>query len=434
MKDITSFINNSKTYISNLNQKGVDVSLSHKSYIHSESNSSTFHILLHNNLFAIIKTKIFYSIRNLINFYKYDERFLSHGNLDLIKNKNLIFSWILDTNYKYDNYYNVERANVKDATWILLSEEINNQNYIPDNIILFNKSKNGILKKTLNFFINIKKIILVSRSISLFFYYFSSESLLAIDLFEFTNKMNIYNNTKNLLIVYEGQPFNNYLINKIKIHYKNIKVYGLVHSTLPMLPLNYIKRRGHPDYLLTPGKDQVNSLLNYLGWKNKEIVEINSVRYTKTNIKFNNKIILPIFKIKVKIILQEIKNYLLFNKLNIANFDILIHPANKNKKQFKELKECIKKNIQFSNKYDESSKNICVCIGATSTILEALSLGIDVIHFFDNHITQPLNNQFWPSIKINYVSKNCVLYSIKKNNFLNLGKENEFINLYKNIN
>ena len=72
MKDITSFINNSKTFISNLNQKGVDVSLSHKSYIHSESNSSTFHILLQNDLFGIIKTKIFYSIRNLMSSFMID--------------------------------------------------------------------------------------------------------------------------------------------------------------------------------------------------------------------------------------------------------------------------------------------------------------------------------------------------------------------------
>ena len=40
------------------------------------------------------------------------------------------------------------------------------------------------------------------------------------------------------------------------------------------------------------------------------------------------------------------------------------------------------------------NKSICICVGATSTILEALASGKNVIHIVDNPIEQSLNNIF----------------------------------------
>ena len=69
-----------------------------------------------------------------------------------------------------------------------------------------------------------------------------------------------------------------------------------MHTVIPPLPLDYIKREGHPDLLLVNGIDQKNILCKKLGWKKNEIKNITSLRYKKNNdINFNGNIFLPYF-------------------------------------------------------------------------------------------------------------------------------------------
>ena len=44
-----------------------------------------------------------------------------------------------------------------------------------------------------------------------------------------------------------------------------------MHTVIPPLPLDYIKREGHPDLLLVNGIDQKNILCKKLGWKKMKL-------------------------------------------------------------------------------------------------------------------------------------------------------------------
>ena len=52
---------------------------------------------------------------------------------------------------------------------------------------------------------------------------------------------------------YEGQPFQNFILSKLD---KSIKTYGIIHSILPALPTNLIKKEGSPKNIYISGKVQ----------------------------------------------------------------------------------------------------------------------------------------------------------------------------------
>ena len=54
---------------------------------------------------------------------------------------------------------------------------------------------------------------------------------------------------------------------ELKKNNDKLKIIGYMHTVIPPLPLDYIKREGHPDLLLVNGIDQKNILCQKLGWK-----------------------------------------------------------------------------------------------------------------------------------------------------------------------
>ena len=69
-----------------------------------------------------------------------------------------------------------------------------------------------------------------------------------------------------------------------------------MHTVIPPLPLDYIKRAGHPNLLLVNGITQKNILCEKLGWKKKDIKNITSLRYKiKSKFSFGKNIFLPYF-------------------------------------------------------------------------------------------------------------------------------------------
>ena len=84
-----------------------------------------------------------------------------------------------------------------------------------------------------------------------------------------------------------------------------------MHTVLPPLPTDYIKREGSPHQLIVNGKIQKNILCKYLGWKKSEIKSISSPRYkNESKKKFQNKIFLPIDFDNKSHILREIEDFI----------------------------------------------------------------------------------------------------------------------------
>ena len=76
-------------------------------------------------------------------------------------------------------------------------------------------------------------------------------------------------NIKNVLIVYEGQPFQKEIINFFKNKNKKIIIEGYDHSAPPPLPINLIYDENSPDNLLITGEAQKNFYKDYLNWPEK---------------------------------------------------------------------------------------------------------------------------------------------------------------------
>ena len=118
-------------------------------------------------------------------------------------------------------------------------------------------------------------------SLRKFFHYFSSQTVFAEIVNE--NLFSILSEKKvsKIILPYEGQPFQNYVLNNLKKKYRGITSIGFIHSMVPALPLNFIKRDGSPDLIYLSGVSQKDLFVKYLGWNKKDIRIIDSIRIKK---------------------------------------------------------------------------------------------------------------------------------------------------------
>ena len=107
-----------------------------------------------------------------------------------------------------------------------------------------------------------------------------------------------------------------------------------MHTVIPPLPLEYIKKNCEPDLLLVNGSSQKNILIKKLGWPSNKVKSISSMRYKiNTNSTMYNKIYLPYY------IEDEMKFFKLFKlliyskpKFFFPKFKIKNHPSMSNSK------------------------------------------------------------------------------------------------------
>ena len=78
-------------------------------------------------------------------------------------------------------------------------------------------------------------------------------------------KRNVRTNLSNILIPYEGQPFQNYILKYFSTE-KKIKSTGYIHAPPMPFPSNYVKKKYSPTKIIVNGKDQM-AFFKKLGWK-----------------------------------------------------------------------------------------------------------------------------------------------------------------------
>ena len=242
-------IKKAKKYFAGLSNDGIDVSKSSFCYITSYGlNPGNTKLLqwIKKNYINIQNIKIIlYHILAIGSYYNY-ELF----NLKKKKYKNLFITWGKKSNFKKkiftDNLLNVNSKSYRDSLFFVIYLDEKKPGYLPSNVILFHKKKPGrslifFLKELIKCFIknglNLKKII----------HYFSAQTIFAEKIYNnFQNVLKL-NNINKIILPYEGQPFQNFILSKLD---KSIKTYGIIHSILPALPTNLIKRKGSPkEYL-----------------------------------------------------------------------------------------------------------------------------------------------------------------------------------------
>ena len=215
---------------------------------------------------------------------------------------------------------------------------------------------------------------------------------------------------------------------------KKIKTYGIIHSILPALPTNLIKRKGSPKFIFVSGIQQKKTLINYLGWSKKQITINKSLRFKEDeNKQISGSIFFPINLNNVNKIALNFESVLnTFGKNHFPFLKIRNHPAMVKSQIHLNLKKNLEKLIQKKKyKFDKKSNNkICIFIGPTSSVIEFLAKKYEVIHIPINPVLDIYNNKIYSvisSIKkedfyiYKKINKNdIILFGDNKHNFKNL--------------
>tara|TARA_B100000029_G_scaffold477734_1_gene523099 strand:+ start:6009 stop:7343 length:1335 start_codon:yes stop_codon:yes gene_type:complete len=372
------------------------------------------------NSLVVIKD-ILYSLN-----YNNHRIYKSEKNLEYDK---IIVTWAFENNFDKngslnDRYFNINSKNLKKTLWfvIYLSEKIPKK--INDNIVLFKPltSKsfnlltvlNNITKNSFFLFKNFKYFLaLVSN-----YNYFADIFLKHIS--EFINQ-----EVKLILMPFEGQPFQNKLVNLVKKEYKNIKTIGYIHSPPLPIPSNFIFKNGSPDKIILNGNDQIYCFTKLLGWKRSNIKFLPSYRFHKsTRNNTKNTIFLPLTIKDTRGIVERLKTLDQKNIINLKKFKIKNHPGATSSKKNLFLIKKIKNLIYSSDKKNKGNikKKFSIFIGNSGSIIESLERGLEVIQVCDDYLLDVYSSKIWPSIKTTKIDEYIYTYKLKKKgNLIKLG-------------
>jgi len=359
-------------------------------------------------IFETKKKKLFYN--RLIVTWAFKNNFLRDGSID-------------------DRYFNINSKNIKNTLWFVIYMDKINPSKIDNNIILFNPVSNRI---------NLLNLLLVFKNLKFLFsinYFLSS-----ISSYSYFSKLFLQNispyiniNIKTLLIPYEGQPFQNKLIQYIEKNYPNIKTIGYIHSPPLALPSNFIYKNYSPKKIIVNGQDQIRCFSSILGWNKNDIILMPSFRFLQKKRTSEKFIFLPL---NIKNINNVIKSLTYLNEkkiINLNSYKVRNHPLSKNIKENIDAEKKINKLIR-DNKVN-IKKNKCsaysIFIGTSGSIIEALESGRKVIQIIEEKIFDYYSQKIWKNIKSKRISGNIFIYKLKKKHqLIKFGKKK---NNLKNI-
>ncbi len=374
-------------------------------------------------------------IYSLINFYEYQ---ILYSNYNKQKYKKMVITWGTKKNFDnkgifYDNYFNTNSSILKDTLWLVIYNDKNINLKINDNIILYVKKKKNYLS---NIIYILKTLIFNFYSFNKTLNLLSWQYLYSIKLIK-NIKTILFGNLKLVLLPYEGQPFQTFLIDFLRRNNKDTSILGFIHS-YPSLPSHLIKRKVVPDKIIVSCKDQVYCLKKYFLWNSNDIKYMDSARFIKKEkISMNNKIYLPINFNSVEKLSRYFSNLVdKLNQVNFKNFEVKNHPHSLNSKKHQKLIANINKKIfeVSNNNLDKKNENFSIFIGSTGSIIEALDNGISIYHICEDEIFESYDSMLWPSISSSVLERNIFRYEKKNNkNLINLGNENTFFSYFQNF-
>ena len=406
VRNQNKIINKTKNYIKKNYKLDINFSIREKNYFSSWANSSgkiRLKLYLDSRYLSFIFYYVLSLIRKIINnnfYYK----ILNFSNYKL-NYKYIIFSTLSKNDIKnneiYDRYFSCNIAKTKKVLWLVL--------YLDDDPVLFKKKPENLI------IIQKKKINKIKYLSFLFWYIFFKKNNIFITINYQLNKIFSTLKFNHFFFPFESQPLNYFILKALRKNNSKIKTYGYIHAALPPLPTDFIYNYSKPDYVLVHGIGQ-KRILESLNWPVPNIKVINSFRYKKKNKNnFNNKIFLPYDFNNSQIIINNIK--ILFNisnsSKNIKNnkvFEIINHPY-----MFKSKKHILLRNEItniIKNNFTEY-KNVCICIGATATIIESLENGVEVVQISSDPIFEVHNPKLWKFIDVLPLASNIFHYKLK---------------------
>ena len=236
---------------------------------------------------------------------------------------------------------------------------------------------------------------------------------------------------QELFIVYEAQPFQTRIIRHIKKNFLKTKCIGYI-NTFPSFAPNFIKKNFSPHEIIVNSINQFDALTKYLGWSKDEIKLIDSARFRiKEKHNMTNKIYIPIsFSSSTKILIdfKELFEYL--RNYDLSSLEISNHPTTKKSIKHLNLIENIKALLKNHKGSTKKIKNTSICVGFTSSVVEALFYGVNVFHITEEPIFESYNNNFWKNINVKDENRHIGEYLTSNKNFVLFGKDDSIVKKY----
>ena len=441
MKEISKFqlelINSCKSFLKKQEKDNIDICLSPLCFFTIWANSPGRYKVLDIINKSEFK-KYFFSIKNVLSISRDFDLDLHHEKNFLINNKStIIVSYASSLNFDrngnfYDNYFNIGTNNKK-IFWFLISLD----NYIPKRI---NKSIAIVAKRKKNsfsFYYLIKYLFnLVTNkyfSLKKIQHYCWREYHYAIKVTEFFKKIQTKTKAKNILLNYEGVPFQNNILTQAKKINKKINTFGYLHCAPWPVQTDLIYKNQNIDNLIVSSTDQKRVLKKYFGWKKKKISIVPSLRFKKNKNKtLSGFIFVPYNLEKFNEYIHMFESYISSKKnFNFKKLSVRIHPLNKYSSKHLRFKKKISSILSYYKNQgtNRKSKNLSLFFGsATGVCVQALEEGTTIIHFPQNPTLDVFSNKFWPNLKVKKIGKNIFEYNLLKANktFLVNNEPNKF--------
>jgi hypothetical protein len=403
-------------------------------YLPSYANSVGFYIL--NRIFGQkITIKNFFQINIIDILYgiKFSNFSFKRGK---IYSKTIIMTWAYKNNFDRegflnDKYFKINSSINKNIHWFVIYLDKNLPEKVNENISIF-KAYNEF--SLLGFFKWIyflfSKIIHLRFGFDYFLFSISSYNYLSEAISKFSNQI-FDPNTEELIMPYEGQPFQNRIIGKLKALNKKAVIKGYIHSPPLAIPTNFFYKDCSPDKLYINGEYQKECFENLLGWPSDLITVVPSLRFKESKKIENKKILLPN---RIKNFDKVLKNldYVNKNILNLNNFIIQNHPSSLDNKKNILFMDVLKKIIKKTD-INQSSKFDFVFIGNSGAIVEFLERGCLVLQITDDDIFDYYSHKVWKNIKSEKLHDNIYSYSLNDyGKLIRLGKKKDDLNILLN--
>ena len=359
-------------------------------------------------------------------------------SLEIIKNKNfknyfsrIVLTWGFKKDFDkkgvfYDKYFNTYSSTQKKILWLIVYLDDDPPKNIQSNLIIIRTKGN----KFLNLLSWLKFLLFNLPKIFKGFDYF----LVNISSFNFFSKKIIFSlknvfdsKYKEIIIPYEGQPFQNSIIKFLKDKNSKILITGYIHSPPAAVPTNFIHKQFSPDRIFLNGKDQLFCFNKILGWPKKKLHYIPSLRFRRSVVRKQKKIFIPYIVKKYDHILFMIK-YVHKKISNLNGYVIQNHPAAKNFKSNLKLISEIQEIIDSKSTLKRGIYDL-IFIGNSGGISEFLERGFTILHICEEPKFECYQSEIWRIVKNNKISKHLFSYKLKKRgNLINFGKNTTDLN------
>ena len=349
--------------------------------------------------------------------------------------KRIILTWGNEGNLKdqffFDKYLNISSKDYKEILWVVLYDGDSSKIKKLDNVIYILDQKVSYFQKISNFCKwLLKSIFRKELRFKNLLYFFSWHNFHSYKILEIVKPL-LCENLQELFIAYEAQPFQTRIIKHIKKNFKKTKCVGYINA-FPSFAPNLTKKIFSPDQIIVNSVNQFEALTKYLGWSKNDIRLLDSVRF-KIREKHNmsDKIYIPInisSSTKVLTHFKEIFEY--FKSYDLSSFEISNHPTAKKSIKHLKLIENIKLLLKNHNGGTEKIKNTSICVGSTSSVIEALFYEVNVFHITEEPIFEAYNNLFWKNINTKHENRNIREYVVNNRDFALFSKDDSVIKRY----